>query len=267
MPEMEQVYLDYLEQNYLEYGIEKEYGSGFAEMQRRDLSGAQTLKCQLTGPVTFGMQVTDTDRRPIYYDEQYADLLPKIIALRALWCEKEMLKIPGVSETLVVLNEPYLAALGSSVIPIQTESVRSGWEDTSSVLEGSLGIHCCSNTDWKFILSLEPAFLSFDAFTCAKEFLLYMDFIVDFMEKGGVIAWGIVPADFSVFSGQSEEGLRKHYQDIRRRVTEHIDPGIFDAQSMITPTCGIRFSDEQGSRQIMRCAREISRSIREMANI
>ena len=265
--EMEQVYLDYLEGNYLQYGIQEEYGSAFAEMQKRDLTGARTLKCQLTGPVTFGMQVTDCDRRPIYYDEQYADLLPKIIALRALWCEKEMLSIPGISETLVVLNEPYLAALGSSVIPIQTDTVSSGWEDISSVLSGSLGIHCCSNTDWRFILSLKPAFLSFDAFTCAKEFLLYMDFLVDFMEKGGIIAWGIVPADYSVFSGQSFEGLLTHYQEIRRKVTEHISPRIFDAQSMITPTCGIRFSDEQGSRRIMAFADGISRKMREMAGI
>ena len=265
--EMEQLYLDYLEGNYTEYGVEEEYGSAFTEMQKRDLTGARTLKCQLTGPVTFGMQVTDTDRRPIYYDEQYADLLPKIIALKALWCEKAMKSIPGISETLVVLNEPYLAALGSSVIPIQTDSVRSGWEDIASLLDGSLGIHCCSNTDWKFILSLKPAFLSFDAFTCAKEFLLYMDFIVDFMEKGGVIAWGIVPADYSVFSGQSYEGLITHYQEIRRKVTEHINPLIFDAQSMITPTCGIRFSDEQGSRRIMECAGRISREMREMALI
>lgn len=262
MPEMEQVYLDYLELNYREYGIDSEYGSGFAEMQRRDLSGARTLKCQITGPVTFGMQVTDTNRRPIYYDEQFADLLPKISALRALWCEKEMLKIPGISETLVVLNEPYLAALGSSVIPIQIESVRAGWEDISSVLDGGLGIHCCSNTDWKFIFSLKPAFLSFDAFSCAKEFLLYMDSLADFMESGGVVAWGIVPADYTVFSVQSEDGLFEQYQEIRRRVTEHVDPVIFDAQSMITPTCGIRFSDEQGSREIMRCAYRISGRIR-----
>ncbi len=45
------------------------------------------LKCQVTGPVTFGMQVVDAEKRPIYYDSQLADVLSKMIALKARWCE------------------------------------------------------------------------------------------------------------------------------------------------------------------------------------
>ncbi|HUU76582.1 MAG TPA: hypothetical protein VMW63_10940 [Methanoregulaceae archaeon] len=264
-PEFEQVYLDYLEENSGPYGLDAEYASGFIEMQKRDLTGAHVLKCQLTGPVTFGMQVVDKNLRPIYYDEQYADILPKIIALKARWCEQAMKNIKGISDTLVVLNEPYLAALGSSVIPIPQDSVISGWSDISSLLQGGLGIHCCSNTDWKFILSLKPAYLSLDALTGGKEFLLYMDSIVEYMEKDGIIAWGIVPADYSVFAENTPDSLFTHYQKIRSQVCEFIPDTVFDAQSMITPTCGIRFSDERGSVEIMKAARSISQRVREMS--
>ena len=83
------------------------------------------LKCQVTGPVTFGMQVVDADKRPIYYDSQLADVLSKMIALKARWCENEMQARTGVKETLVVLNEPYFASLGSSVVPLDKETVRA----------------------------------------------------------------------------------------------------------------------------------------------
>ena len=86
---MEKVYMDYVEGNFPDYGLHKEYASAFIEMMSRKLPGAQVLKCQVTGPVTFGMQVVDADKRPIYYDSQLADVLSKMIALKARWCEQD----------------------------------------------------------------------------------------------------------------------------------------------------------------------------------
>jgi hypothetical protein len=37
---------------------------------------------------------------------------------------------------------------------------------------------------------------------------------------------------------------------------------LFDAQSLITPSCGIRFADRQGAIEIMQTAADISRRIR-----
>jgi hypothetical protein len=40
---------------------------------------------------------------------------------------------------------------------------------------------------------------------------------------------------------------------------------LFDAQSLITPSCGIRFADREGAAAIMQTAAGISRRIREKA--
>ncbi|HUW86110.1 MAG TPA: hypothetical protein VMV55_04450, partial [Methanoregula sp.] len=74
---LEQVYMDYVEGNFTPYGLHKEYASGFIEMMTRNIPCAKVLKCQVTGPVTFGMQVVDANKRPIYYDAQLADVLSK----------------------------------------------------------------------------------------------------------------------------------------------------------------------------------------------
>jgi hypothetical protein len=260
---MEQVYMDYVEGNYAPYALHKDYASGFIEMMSRNLSCAKVLKCQVTGPVTFGMQVVDADKRPIYYDAQLADVLSKMIALKARWCEREMRKRTGVTETLVVLNEPYLASLGSSVVPVDKETVRTGFCDIAALVEGGLGIHCCSNTDWEFVLGLNPSVVSIDAYTTVKEFLLYADSIVAYMERGGIVAWGIVPSEYKLFTNETTDSLYERYLAVRTQLCTHMPERLFDAQSLITPSCGIRFSDQDGARAIMQTAAEISRRIRE----
>ena len=258
---MEQVYMDYVEGNYARYALHAEYASAFFDMMTRHV-GAPVLKCQVTGPVTFGMQVVDAEKRPIYYDAQLADMLSKMIALKARWCDVAMREKTGVGETLVVLNEPYLASLGSSVVPVDHETVRAGWNDIASLVEGGLGIHCCSNTDWEFLISLDPAVLSIDAYMTAKEFLLYADSVARYMERGGVVAWGIVPAEYKVFATETVDSLYERYLAIREQLSQRVTEQLFDAQSLVTPSCGIRFADRNGSLAIMQAAAEISRRIR-----
>ncbi|MDD1720035.1 MAG: hypothetical protein LUQ25_08250 [Methanoregulaceae archaeon] len=263
--EMEKIYLDYVEGNYTRYAPTERYASGFHAMMRQDLSGSCKVKCQLTGPVTLGMQVTDLEKKPLWYDGQFADVLPKMIALRARWYEKEMIARTGIDETLVVLNEPYLASIGSSVVPVDPETVRTGWQDIAMMIDGGLGVHCCSNTDWGFVMSLRPSVVSLDAYANAPEFLLYRDDLVSYYEDGGVVAWGIVPADHRVFSTGTVDSLHEKYLGIRKAVTEYVPEKVFDAQSLITPNCGIRFADEAGAAEIMGAAAEISRRVREIA--
>lgn len=259
---MEQVYMDYIEGNFASYALHKDYASAFTAMMTHNLAHVGLLKYQVTGPVTFGMQVVDANKRPIYYDTQLADVLAKMLALKARWCEVEMKEKTGAKETLIVLNEPYLASLGSSVVPIDKETVRSGWEDIASLVQGGLGIHCCSNTDWEFVLGLNPSVVSIDAYATAKEFLLYADTITGYMQRGGVVAWGIVPADSRIFATESIESLYKKYLEIRTQLCTRMPVDLFDAQSLITPSCGIRFADRNLAKDIMHAAAEISNRIR-----
>jgi hypothetical protein len=231
-------------------------------MLHRCLADAQTVKCQVTGPVTFGMQVTDETKRPLLYNPEYADMLGKLIALRARWCEEVIRERTGAPSTLVVLNEPYLAAIGSSVVPVDPSLARSLLGDIIPFLEGGVGIHCCSNTDWGFVLGEGPSVISFDAYANVREFLLYMDQICSYLESGGVVAWGIVPAEFQVFSLVERATLRERMVAIRTAVTAHIDEEVFFRQSLITPTCGIRFGGMPAADQILGTAAWLSAELR-----
>jgi hypothetical protein len=183
--DIEQIYQDFLEGNTTRYESGPEYASAFHVMRNDPPVHARALKCQVTGPVTFGMQVTDCDKRPIFYDPQYSDILGKILGLQARWFEQEIQRLTPVVSSLVVFNEPYLTSLGSSVVPLDQDTVAASLKDAASLLEGGFGVHCCANTDWAFILSLDPAVVSFDAYLLSREFLLYGDAIAEYLEKGG----------------------------------------------------------------------------------
>jgi len=261
---LEKIFLDYLEGNIAGYPLRERYASAFLAMMSRDLSSAPILKWQVTGPVTFGMQVVDAEKRPIYYDAQLADMLSKMLALKARWCETEMMARTGVKETLIVLNELYFASLGSSVVLIDKETVIAGWNDIAALVQGGLGIHCCSNTDWEFVMDLNPSVISIDAYTTAKEFLLYGESIAAYLERGGVVAWGIVPADYRVFGKETVDTLYEKYLAIRRDLSQRVGQELFDRQSLITPSCGIRFADRDGAVAIMQAAAEIAHRIRNL---
>jgi hypothetical protein len=261
--QMEQILLDYMEGNVAPYGASEEYNSGFLAMLECDLSGARFAKAQVTGPLTFGMQVVDRNKRPLHYDPEFADLLNKMIALRARWYEERLAANTGAPQTLMVLNEPYLASFGSSVIPVDRDLVAAGFEETAALLEGAIGVHCCSNTDWAFVLGMDLGFVSFDAYRYAREFLLYREEIARFMERGGVVAFGIVPAEYDVYEEETHESLFSRINAIREEACSWLDPEIFSRQSMITPTCGIRFADDRGAEAIMRTTADLARRARE----
>ncbi len=261
---MEQVYLDFVGGDASAYGPAPETYSGLLELVSRDLSSAALVKAQVTGPVTFGMQVVDRDKRPILYDETYADLLGKMLALRARAVE-ERLVATGVRETLVVLNEPYWASLGSTVVPVSDETVRLAFEDIASQVNGGLGVHCCSNTDWTFVMDLDPAVISLDAYQTATEFLLYAERAAAYLERGGIVAWGVVPADARLFAEETEASLVTRMAAIRSVMAEYVAPSLLVRQSLITPSCGIKFANEEEAGRIQRTASAVARAWREEA--
>lgn len=257
---VEAVLMDYLEGLYAGYAASEATASGFHRLMTYDLSGAVLLKCQVTGPATLGMQAVDARRRPVHYDGAYADVLGKALALRARWFEARM-REHGVP-TVVVLNEPYLTALGSPVVPLDEETVRSSFADIAALLDGGVGIHCCANTDWGFVFSLSPSLISFDAHTHTREFLLYGDDLAAYLEGGGVVAWGMIPADRPAPDAGELGRIHDRFAAIRRTVADLVGDDTFIDRSLVTPTCGIRAIDEAGAGAVMEAAAAVARRVR-----
>lgn len=51
----------------------------------------------------------------------------------------------------------------------------------------------CGNPDWSFLLQLDLDILSIDTLAWGHIFTRYKSDIKSFLDKGGVISWGIIP--------------------------------------------------------------------------
>ena len=102
------------------------------------------------------------------------------------------MQIPGPSFLLTNRG----CRLSSAAFP----AIRPRWhavdlEGFFAQIEHPRGIHLCGNPDWDFLLNLDIDILSFNAYNCGEIFVKYRDSIKRFLNKGGMLGWGLVPAN------------------------------------------------------------------------
>ncbi len=239
-PYLEALYLAYLE-NDLTYGaISPSYANGLATLRQghRTLShGVIALKGQVTGPVSWGLTVVDRALRPILYDEVLADAVSKHLHMKAAWQESELQRFAPTS--IIFVDEPYMASLGSSFISVGREQVIGLLEEVFAGLRGLSGIHCCGSTDWSLVLSTSVDIISLDAYDYAHTLLPYAEDLNRFLARGGIVAWGIVPAGIASET-ETIEGLVQRLEEVLARlVAEGVSHEALLSAGMITPSCSV----------------------------
>jgi len=257
---LEQVYIDCEEGNFTKYGVSPEYATGLhsflSSAKRPDL-----VKGQVTGPITWGLTVTDQAGLGILYDDTLAEVAAKFLRLKASWQENFLRQISR--NTIVFVDEPYLVSLGSVFTPIPEEKVPSLLQEVLEGIKGTKGLHCCGNTNWPVLLSMPIDILSFDAYNYASSLSAYPNEVKSFLERGGAIAWGIVPND--------EEALAKEsVASLHDRLGEAMAPFTRDGlsfnqvveQGLLTPSCGLAGLSPEAANQTLELLADLSQYLR-----
>lgn len=263
-PELEQLYLAYLENDIAFGAISPDYAAGlyaFLERVPAHSSAFLAAKGQVTGPVSWGLRVSDQNRRPVLYEEILADAVAKFLRLKASWQEEQLRQT--LSTTILFVDEPYMASFGSALIPIQREQVITLIEEVLAGIKGIKGSHCCGNTDWSVMLETSIDILSFDAYGYGHTLALYPDAVRAFFDRGGIIAWGIVPHNDHILY-ETAESLLGHLE----RAWGHLErKGIpreqIAAASLITPACGTGTLSEEMAERAFQLTDQVSNLARE----
>jgi hypothetical protein len=246
-PSLESFYECYLADEVRAFTISPEYASGFYTMlEALKQHEGDWVKGQITGPISFGLTVTDQNLRASLYDNVLADVIVKNTAMNARWQVRELIKIrPHV---IIFVDEPYMASFGSAYISLSREQVISMLNEVFAGIHkegGVAGVHCCGNTDWSVLLATSVDILNLDAFGFIDSLALYPEELRDFLDRGGLIAWGILPNDERIDQFRTEdivkrldEGLEKISQKAARRGVE-ITVNDFNKRSLILPSCGL----------------------------
>jgi hypothetical protein len=233
---------------------------------RELLSGPRPfVKGQISGPLTVLLGVHDQDGRSAYYDEQVRDAVVKLLALKARWQAEFLAPLGG--RILLFVDEPALGGLGSSAyISISTQEALEGLKVLfSSIREAGAwpGVHVCANTDWGALVEASPDIVSFDAFSFFDRFVLYREAVLDYLDKGGLLAWGIVPTDVEALRENGPESLMdRWWGQVRELGAARYSPGDILERSFLTPSCGLGGLSEEDAIRAMDYTVQVSEGLR-----
>ncbi|MEN8136278.1 MAG: hypothetical protein ABFS18_12205 [Thermodesulfobacteriota bacterium] len=227
---------------------------------------AVAVKGQITGPFTVLTGLQDQDQRLSYYNPSLREMIVQGLAMKSAW-QVRFLKQTGLP-VIIFIDEPALAGLGSSAfITISQDDIA---QDLSQVIDaiqstgGLAGIHVCANTEWNLLLSSKVDIISFDAYTFFDRFITCRDQIHAYMERGGIIAWGIVPTSENdqIEDETSESLVARWEQQAAQLCTEQWSiPAILE-QSLITPSCGTGSLSPDLAEKVLTLTSEVSATLR-----
>jgi hypothetical protein len=237
------------------FAISEESAVGLYELVRflvakGDNISSGFVKGQVVGPFTLAISATDEEGIAAVNDPDIFEAILVAIEKKAVW------QIDFLSRTLrkvvLFLDEPSLSGYGSAFSTINADKLVGSITQLISNIEQNrdvlIGIHCCGNTDWGLLLRTGIDIISLDSYGFSENFFLYPKEIKHFIEKGGMIAWGLVPTSDAI--NKIDLNLLKN------AIRSYIDywEGLgFEAKyfwekSIFTPSCGMgSLNDKEAS--------------------
>lgn len=248
--------------------LSREVAQGFydfmevATIKQADLIA---LKGQTTGPVTFCTGLVDEAGRAIFYNDQLRDAAIKHLAMKAKWQVRKMSAL--CDKTIMFFDEPALAGVGSSAfITITDEDIKQCFSEVFDAVhsEGGLtGVHVCANTEWSVILESGVDIVSYDAYSFFDKLILYGDQLKVFLQKGGILATGIIPTTPEFCDAETTQSLTEKWQkQTEQLVSLGIAKKTIYEQTLITPSCGTGAVSASQALRVLELTKAVSEKIR-----
>lgn len=248
--------------------ISETFSKGIYELERVLKSkGAKLpfLKVQTTGPCSFALTLVDENKRAIYYNEEFRDMIVKALAMKCRW---QIQKFRPYAENIICfIDEPILSAFGSSTyVSVKREDVVAILNEVIEAVhtDGALaGIHCCGNTEWSILIDAGVDIVNFDAFGYGDTIIMYADSVKKHLERGGILAFGVVPTSAAIRE-QTVESLETQLEKvIDGLAAKGIDKGLITSQAIITPSCGTGSLDPADAEKVFDLTQQLSKRMKE----
>jgi len=228
------------------------------ELEERAVSRA---KIQIAGPLTSQWSIRTVQGSPLDPRPEVSTQVFRLVLARALGMTRRM-RNQG-TEPVLFLDEPGMFGLsrtharhvlGMQELKLLIQTIKK--EDVP------VAIHCCSDTDWSWVLSSGIDLLSIDVSVSLPSLLGHAPALTGFLNGGGRLALGIVPSpkrpgDLEALSARGLLG------DLERQITatSSLDTASRKAilsESLLTPACGLALHTPEEAENVLALLRELS---------
>ena len=246
------------------FDISKEYSVVYHRFLEMDFSDRPAIRGQLEGPISFGLNVVDQDKKPILFDDTIRPFMFEFMS-RRINVQLERLKKLN-SNAFMFVDEPGLQFLFSALSGYDSTKAKNEMEEFFAMTQRPRGVHLCGNPDWDFLLNLDLDILSLDIYQNGEIFASYSKSIKRFLDRGGVIAWGIVPTNFEPFETENINALEARLTEVWDfLIDKGIDREFLISRSLISPAtcCLVNPDGEKTVEKAFKVVTELSQRLRD----
>jgi hypothetical protein len=164
-------------------------------------------------------------------------------------------------ETIVFVDEPYMSSYGSAFVSLNEGQVISLLEEVFAGIQGLKGVHCCGNTDWSLLLSTSADILNLDAYAYVEALALYPDELTAFLDRGGIIAWGIVPASDQVQEETVDGLVDRFHQALSLLTAKGLEKEDLLSSALIMPSCGCGSLSIETAERVLELTSQVAQAL------
>jgi hypothetical protein len=222
------------------------------------------VKVQTTGACSFALTLVDENKRAIFYNEEFRDMIVKALAMKCRWQIQKFR--PFAEKVICFIDEPILSAFGSSTyVSVTRENVVALLGEMIAAIHsdsGIAGVHCCGNTEWSILIDAGVDMVNFDAFEYGETIIMYADAIKKHLERGGMLAWGIVPTSPKIREQSVDSLAEKLELLIDKLSAKGINKRLIADRAVLTPSCGTGSLDPADAEKVFETLAGLSVAMR-----
>jgi metal-sulfur cluster biosynthetic enzyme len=248
-------------------GISSDFSKGIYAFEKRLQKKSGKLpfvKVQTTGPCSFALTIVDENKRAIYYNEEFRDVVIKALTMKCRWQIQKFQ--PYAEKVICFVDEPILSAFGSSTyVSVKREDVVAHLREVIDAIhtdKALVGIHCCGNTEWSILIDAGVDIVNFDAFGFGETIAMYPEAVKAHLQRGGALAWGIVPTSTAIREKKIEDLISIFEKLIDHLASRGIDKQLIVEQSLITPSCGTGSMEPNDAEKVFAMTESLSKTMR-----
>lgn len=246
------------------FDVTGEYSVVYERFLALDLSGYVAIRGQMEGPISFGLKVLDERDRPIIFNDEVRAIMMDFMAWRV---QAQLMRLKAKHpRAFMYVDEPGLQFIFSSVSGYTDIQGKEDLDRFFAQIDRPRGIHLCGNPEWEFLLNRDLDILSMDAFTNGEILKAYARPLKRFLERGGVLVWGIVPTWVDAFAETTLEELTTYLEGLWQVLVEAgVEKEQLLAQSLLSPArcCLVNPDRTRTVTAAFGWLREMSRRLRE----
>lgn len=246
------------------FDVSQTYSAVYHRFLNLDLADRPAIRGQLEGPVSFGFNILDQDERPILFEDTVRPFMFDFMARRV---NVQLARLKELNpKAFMFVDEPGMQFLFSAMSGYDDLKAKGELDQFFAQIDRPRGIHLCGNPDWDFMLHLDLDVLSLDIYTNAEIISASAGSIGRFLDRGGVIVWGIVPTGIEVFAREDLPSLIQRLETVWDFLwSKGVDRELMIARSMLSPaTCCLVNPDKERTVELaFAMVKQMSETLRE----